>query len=75
MVATLASLLFMGTFGFSLTVILGMTSSRWTQIRASLRNLAPLGLEVSETSCRDGQRACNAPPLVSLSAVTLPVRW
>ncbi len=75
MVATLASLLFMGAFAFSLSIILGMTSSRWTQIRASLRNLAPLGLEASETSCRNGQQACNAAPLVSLSALTLPVRW
>lgn len=75
MVATLASLLFMGTFAFSLTIILGMTSSRWTQIRASLRNLAPLGLEASETNCRDEKRVCNAAPLVSLSALTLPLRW
>ncbi len=75
MVATLASLLFLGTFAFSLAVILGMTSSQWTQIRASLRNIAPLGLEVVDASRRGHQRASEADTLVSLSALTVPVRW
>jgi hypothetical protein len=73
MVATLASLLFLGTFAFSLAVIVGMTSSQWTQIRASLRNIAPLGLEIVDASRRE--RASEADTLVSLSALTVPVRW